>query len=59
MPKGQTQSELDPKKSSSAQKGIAVDVKQVEYVKIVAQRSLWMVIALHLLAGLKDLPLVG
>lgn len=45
----------------SAEKGIAVDDKQVEYVKIVAQRSLWVVIALHLLSaiGLYTLAIAG
>lgn len=45
----------------SAEKGIAVDDKQVEYVKIVQERSLWIVIALHLLSaiGLYMLAIAG
>lgn len=45
----------------SAQKGIAIDNKQVEYVKIVQERSLWVVIALHLLSaiGLYALAIAG
>lgn len=45
----------------SAQNGIAVDDKQVEYVKVVQERSLWVVIALHLLSaiGLYALAIAG
>jgi hypothetical protein len=45
----------------SAQKGIAVDEKQVEYAKVVAKRSLIVAIALHLLSaiGLYTLAATG
>lgn len=45
----------------STAKGIAVDSQQVEYVKIVARRSLWIVITLHLLSaiGLYSLAIAG
>lgn len=36
----------------SVERGIAVDEKQVQYVKIVQERSLWIVIALHLLSAI-------
>jgi hypothetical protein len=36
----------------SVERGIKVDAKQVDYVKVVAQRSLWVVIALHLLSAI-------
>lgn len=47
--------------SLSAEKGIAVDNKQVEYVKIVRERSLWVVLALHLFSaiGLYTLAITG
>lgn len=45
----------------SVERGIAVDEKQVQYVKIVQERSLWIVIALHLLSaiGLYMLAIAG
>lgn len=45
----------------SVEKGIAVDEKQVEYAKVVARRSLFVVIALHLLSavGLYALAMTG
>jgi len=45
----------------SAQKGITVDDKQVEYAKVVAKRSLIIAIALHLLSavGLYTLAAIG
>lgn len=45
----------------STERGIAVDDKQVEYVKIVAQRSIWVVIALHIFSavGLYTLAVTG
>lgn len=45
--------------SSEAQ--IAIDSKQVDYVRMVARRSLWVVIALHLLSviGLYGLAIAG
>jgi hypothetical protein len=45
----------------SANTGISVDDRQVGYIRMVAQRSLWVVIALHLLsaAGLYGLAIAG
>lgn len=45
----------------SAEKGIAVEANQVEYIRVVAQRSLWVVVALHLLSaiGLYGLAIAG
>ena len=45
----------------SVQKGIKVDDKQVEYASLVAKRSLWIAIVLHLLsaAGLYTLAVTG
>lgn len=45
----------------SVEKGIPVDEKQVRYVQMVAKRSLWVVITLHLLSaiGLYGLAISG
>ena len=45
----------------SDEKGIPVDPRQVEYIRVVAQRSGWVVIALHLLSaiGLYGLAATG
>lgn len=45
----------------SADKGIAVDEKQVKYAKVVANRSFWVAIALHILStiGLYTLAATG
>ncbi|KAM3101678.1 hypothetical protein ACKFKF_06690 [Phormidesmis sp. 146-12] len=45
----------------STENGIAVDGRQVDYIRLVAQRSLWVVIGLHLLsaAGLYGLAIAG
>jgi hypothetical protein len=45
----------------STERGIAVDDQQVEYVKIVVQRSIWVVIALHIFSavGLYILAVTG
>lgn len=47
--------------SLSAEKGIPVDNKQVEYVEVVRERSLWVVLALHLFStiGLYTLAITG
>ncbi|MGE5658933.1 MAG: hypothetical protein ACM37W_20250, partial [Actinomycetota bacterium] len=47
--------------AESTQKGIAVDEKQVKYVTILARRSLWVAIALHLISAvvLYTLALTG
>jgi hypothetical protein len=36
----------------SIEKGIPVDAKQVDYIKIVQSRSLWIVLALHLISAI-------
>lgn len=38
--------------AESEKKGIRVDAQQVDYVRVVAKRSLWMAIALHILSAL-------
>jgi hypothetical protein len=45
----------------SAEKGIAVDEKQVKYAKVVANRSFWVAIAFHILStiGLYTLAATG
>jgi hypothetical protein len=45
----------------SAENGITVDGRQVNYIRLVARRSLWVVIALHLLSavGLYGLAIAG
>jgi hypothetical protein len=45
----------------STEKGIPVDEKQVTYVKVLAKRSLWVAIALHLFSavGLYTLAAIG
>lgn len=47
--------------AQSNEKGIAVDEKQLEYVKVLAKRSLWVAMALHLLStvGLYTLAVTG
>lgn len=47
--------------AESQQKGIAIEPQQVQYAAKVAQRSLWMAIALHLLSaiGLYGLAITG
>ena len=37
----------------SAERGIRVDDKQVDYIKVIVQRSLWVIIALHLLSAIR------
>lgn len=36
----------------STERGIRIDDKQVEYIKVIVQRSLWVIIALHLLSAI-------
>lgn len=45
----------------SIEKGITVDPKQVDYIKVVQSRALWVVLALHLLSafGLYGLAIAG
>jgi hypothetical protein len=45
----------------SAENGISVEARQVDYIRLVAQRSLWVVIGLHLLSavGLYGLAIAG
>ncbi|MDF5708453.1 MAG: hypothetical protein PUP90_12400 [Nostoc sp. S4] len=47
--------------AQSTEKGIPVDEKQVKYVTVLAKRSLWVAIALHLLSaiGLYTLAVTG
>ncbi|GAB1539061.1 hypothetical protein NUACC21_17260 [Scytonema sp. NUACC21] len=47
--------------AQSTEKGIPVDEKKLEYVKVLAKRSLWIAIALHLLSaiGLYTLAVSG
>ncbi|MFN6559864.1 MAG: hypothetical protein RMY28_008650 [Nostoc sp. ChiSLP01] len=47
--------------AQSTEKGIPVDEKQVKYITVLAQRSLWLAIALHLLSavGLYTLAATG
>ncbi|WP_445638247.1 ATPase [Nostoc sp. DSM 114161] len=47
--------------AQSSEKGIPVDEKQVKYITVLAQRSLWVAIALHLLSavGLYTLAVTG
>jgi hypothetical protein len=47
--------------AQSTEKGIPVDGKQVKYVTVLAKRSLWLAIALHLLSaiGLYTLAVTG
>jgi hypothetical protein len=47
--------------AQSTEKGIPVDEKQVKYVTVLAKRSLWLAIALHLLSaiGLYTLAVTG
>lgn len=36
----------------STERGIRIDDKQVEYIKVIVQRSLWVIIALHFLSAI-------
>lgn len=47
--------------AQSAEKGIQIDAKQVQYATVVAKRSLWVAIALHILStlGLYALATMG